>query len=57
MLAIEIDGNQHYEEEGLEYEKIRTKYLNSIGIKVIRFKNEEVLNDIEEVMRKLGEEV
>ena len=57
MLAIEIDGNQHYEEEGLEYDKIRTEYLNNIGVKVIRFKNEEILNNIEKVMRKLGEEV
>lgn len=57
MLAIEMDGKQHYEEEGLEYDKIRTEYLNSIGIKVIRFKNEEVLNNIEKIMRKLGEEI
>jgi very-short-patch-repair endonuclease len=57
MLAIEIDGNQHYEEEGLEYDKIRTEYLNTTGIKVIRFKNKEVLNKIEKVMKKLGEEI
>jgi len=55
MLAIEIDGNQHYEKEGLEYDKIRTEYLNSIGIKVIRFKNKEILDNIEKVMWKLGE--
>lgn len=57
MLAVEIDGNQHYKEEGLEYDGIRSEYLNSIGIKVIRFRNEEVLNNIEKVMRKLEGEV
>ncbi|WP_028856428.1 endonuclease domain-containing protein [Psychrilyobacter atlanticus] len=51
MLAVEIDGNQHYKEDGLEYDEIRTEYLNNIGVKVIRFKNKEILNNIEKVKR------
>src|SRR5260221_647474 len=34
-LIIELDGSQHLEQE--EYDKDRTKYLESLGYKVIRF--------------------
>jgi len=46
-LAIELDGNQHLEQE--EYDIERTKYLESQGYKVIRFWNNQVMNDIEGV--------
>ena len=52
-LAIEIDGNQHYKKENLEYDKVRTKYLNNLGIKVIRFKNIEVLNNLTGVLEEI----
>lgn len=32
---IEVDGEQHYTEKGLEHDKIRTEYLESIGWKCI----------------------
>ena len=41
-LAIELDGSQHFEDDALEYDKTRTEYINSIGIKVIRFTNHEI---------------
>lgn len=42
-LAIELDGAGHFTEEGQKYDKKRTEYLNSEGVKVIRFENYEVL--------------
>ena len=42
MLVIEIDGAQHYNEQGLSYDKERSNYLNSLGLKVIRFTNIEI---------------
>lgn len=48
-LIIELDGNQHYSEEGLIYDKERTNILNSYNLKVIRFSNYEVDNNFEEV--------
>ena len=36
-LAIELDGEQHSEERNVEYDKIRTEYLNSLGVKVLRY--------------------
>ena len=47
-LIIELDGSQHLEQE--EYDKERTKYLESQGYKVIRFWNNDVMNNIEGVI-------
>ena len=47
-LIIELDGSQHLEQE--EYDNERTEYLESQGYKVIRFWNNEVLNNIEGVI-------
>ena len=41
-LVIEIDGSQHYDPEGIAYDKQRTAYLESLGLKVIRFSNADI---------------
>ncbi len=38
-LVIELDGSQHYEDEGKEYDKVRDAYLNSLGLTVLRYSN------------------
>ncbi len=52
-LVIELDGGKHFTEEGLEYDKIREEFMKSLGIKTLRFNNNEVLNNIEEVLIKI----
>jgi very-short-patch-repair endonuclease len=47
-LIIELDGNQHLEQE--KYDNERTKYLESQGYKVIRFWNNDVVNNIDGVI-------
>jgi very-short-patch-repair endonuclease len=47
-LIIELDGSQHLKQE--EYDQERTKYLESLGYKVIRFWNNDVMNNIEGVI-------
>ncbi|RIK28393.1 MAG: hypothetical protein DCC56_16530 [Anaerolineae bacterium] len=47
-LVIELDGSQHLEQE--EYDEERTKYLESLGYKVIRFWNNDVMKDIDSVV-------
>ena len=44
-LAIEVDGKYHAEPDVKEYDATRTVYLNELNITVIRFWNEEVIND------------
>ncbi len=47
-LIIELDGSQHLEQE--EYDQERTTYLESQGYQVIRFWNNDVMNNIENVL-------
>lgn len=48
-LCIELDGGQHYEESGMEYDEQRTRYLEMNEIKVLRFSNNDVINEFEGV--------
>jgi len=54
-LVIEIDGKIHLEK--IEYDKIREEILIEMGYNIIRFKNEEVLNNWETVATKLIETI
>lgn len=54
-LAIEIDGSQHIENE--EYDKERSRYLLILGIRVIRFWNNEVNVNIDGVISKILSEL
>ena len=56
-LAIEIDGSQHYFEDGREYDESREKYMSSLAIKTIRFSNLEVLQNIESVLAGIAKEL
>jgi len=47
-LIIELDGSQHLEQE--EYDGERTEYLKSLGYKVIRFWNNDVMKNIDSVI-------
>ena len=48
-VVIELDGSQHYEDEGLVNDKKRTEYLEQYGIKVVRISNLDVLKNFEGV--------
>lgn len=48
-LVIEIDGGQHAKLENIDYDKSRTAYFQSMDIKVIRYWNHEVMNNIDGV--------
>ena len=41
-LVIELDGSQHYHEQGQAYDEERTAILEGFGLSVIRFTNTEV---------------
>ena len=47
-LIIELDGSQHLEQA--EYDAERTKYLETQGYRVIRFWNNQVMNEIDGVI-------
>ena len=41
-LVVELDGSQHFEEKGKYSDKMRDEYLNSLGLKVLRYTNLEI---------------
>ena len=41
-LVIEIDGAQHNEKDAVEYDAERAAYIEGLGLKVIRFTNNEI---------------
>ena len=49
-LIIELDGGQHLENRALAYDETRTSYLGSLGLKVLRFSDIDVLHNIEGVV-------
>jgi len=54
-LVVELDGGIHDEKLNKEYDEARTAMLGGLNIKVLRFKNEEVMNSIKDVLKKISE--
>lgn len=54
-LVIEVDGPDHNSKQKAYLDKIRTEDLNNLGIKVLRFQNEQVNNEIEKVIATIKE--
>jgi very-short-patch-repair endonuclease len=50
-LVVEIDGDYHGRQ--IEYDKRRDDFMTEHGLLVLRFKNEEVLADIQAVLSKI----
>ena len=53
MLVIEIDGLIHQLPENKESDEIRTNWLNTHGFEVIRFTNDEVIQETKKVLQKI----
>lgn len=54
-LVIEVDGDPHFTEEGKARDAERSQILNSLGLKVIRFSNSEVLNNFKTIQQQISE--
>ena len=48
-IVIGLDGSQHFEDKGIDYDKERTKYLEQYGLKVIRIPNNIINENFEGV--------
>jgi very-short-patch-repair endonuclease len=56
-LSIELDGKYHLNSEQKNKDEERTAYVNSLGIREIRFKNEDVLNNLNETILQIQNEL
>ena len=61
---VELDGSQHFDPAGMEQDAVRSAYLESLGIQVLRFSNRDVNENLsgvcqvidQAVMQRLGME-
>ena len=52
-LVIEVDGDSHFTDSGLVYDQERTRVLEGYGLRIIRFTNDEVLQNFEGVCEQI----
>jgi very-short-patch-repair endonuclease len=55
MLAVALDGYTHRFEEVADRDELKEQRLNEIGIRVLRFKDEDVMDNIEGVIAEIKE--
>jgi 5-methyltetrahydrofolate--homocysteine methyltransferase len=53
-IIVEVDGSHHLAEEVTAYDEERTRYLETYGFRVLRFKNREILRDIDSVIAQIA---
>jgi very-short-patch-repair endonuclease len=54
-LIVEVDGGQHFSGEVAENDEIRDEYMASLGLKVLRFSNSDVLRNVDAVVERIKE--
>ena len=54
-LAIEVDGESHFQPKAVEYDRERNAFLQSIGIRVYRIRNDEIHDNLEGVLLRLDQ--
>ena len=52
-LVIELDGGQHYANNGKGKDRVRDNYLVNIGLKVLRFSDKEIFESLNAVLEKI----
>ena len=57
LLVVELDGSQHFTPENMERDAVRSQYLESLGIKVLRFSNTDVNKNFKAVCEAINFEV
>ena len=54
-LVIELDGSQHYSPGGMSYDALRTEAINRYGVRVIRFSNADIDQNLSGVCDYINE--
>jgi len=54
-LVIELDGAGHFTYEGSQKDEIRDNYLSSLGLRVIRFENRDLKNNLDAVLKVISD--
>lgn len=52
-LIVELDGSQHYQEEGMRKDRKRDQYLSRLGFRVLRFPSTEVFENLDGIVLQI----
>ncbi len=56
-LVIELDGGQHYSQAGKEKDEARDAYMRGLGLKVLRFSDRDVFENLDGVLEVIWREL
>ena len=53
-LGIEIDGSSHFNQNQKQYDNLRSEYIHSLGIKILRYTNDEIMKNLSGVLEHVS---
>ena len=56
-LVIELDGSQHFTDDGIKSDKTRDEFMQSLGLKILRFSNADIDKNFEGVCTVIEHEI
>jgi len=56
-LGIEVDGEVHFTEEAKNYDENRSEFLSDFGIDIIRFRNDDIYNNLKVVLNTIEDKL
>ena len=56
-LAIEIDGDSHFQEGAPEYDRERQEFIESTGIRFLRFTNDDIYSNLDGVQEAIAKKI
>jgi very-short-patch-repair endonuclease len=56
-LAIEIDGDSHFQQGAIERDSERQRFIESFGIEFLRFTNADIYENLDGVIEKIAEHI
>ena len=57
LLVVELDGSQHFDSAGMAQDAVRSAYLESMGIQILRFSNRDVNENLSGVCQAIDQAV
>jgi isoleucyl-tRNA synthetase len=57
MLVVEVDGGYHLKDDVKKADQLRTNILNEFGYTVIRFSNDEITNNVDNVLNEIADKL
>jgi very-short-patch-repair endonuclease len=52
-LVIEVDGDSHFTDDAIEYDLERNEFMKGLGIRILRFTNDQINQSLDEVLEIL----